>query len=115
MTVEKGVMDDTEDLIRRLKLSIAGFDRGEHVSSWVTWKLNQECVAELERLKRGETMNKNDAERQFEIEASTMSREQLYELAKRQAMKIAALEDCIRGAMVGVQDLLSDLEEYKKD
>ena len=33
-----------------------------------------------------------DAERQFEIEASTMSRDQLYELAKRQAVEIAQLE-----------------------
>jgi hypothetical protein len=31
-------------------------------------------------------------ERQFEIEASTMSRDQLYDLAKRQAVEIARLE-----------------------
>lgn len=33
-----------------------------------------------------------DAERQFEIEASTMSRDQLYELAKRQAVEIERLK-----------------------
>jgi hypothetical protein len=34
-------------------------------------------------------------ERQFEIAASTMSREQLYELAKRQAVEIARLRDSV--------------------
>ena len=36
-------------------------------------------------------MEEKDAERQFEIDASTMSREQLYHVAKWQAVMIAKL------------------------
>ncbi len=40
--------------------------------------------------KHGETLT---VEQRFEIAASTMSREQLYDLAKRQAVEIAILKD----------------------
>ena len=101
----------TDDLIRRLKLSIAGFDRGEHISTWVTWKLNQECVAELERLKGGiMPMTEREAEIIFEIEAGTLSRDQLYELAKRQALRIAELEITLAAALKSVRDLIDENE-----
>jgi hypothetical protein len=38
-------------------------------------------------------------EQQFEIEASTMSRDQLYDLAKKQALRIVELEITLAGAL----------------
>ncbi len=41
-----------DDLLRRLQLSIDGFARNDHMSTWVSDKLHQESKAEIERLQR---------------------------------------------------------------
>lgn len=41
----------SDDLIRRLNLSIVGWDRGDRVSSWVSNKLAEESIAEIARLR----------------------------------------------------------------
>jgi hypothetical protein len=47
-------MTDHADLLRRIQLSIDGFARGEHVSTWVNNELLKEAKAEIDRLHRNE-------------------------------------------------------------
>jgi hypothetical protein len=44
-------MDDVDDYIRRVTLAISGYDRGEHVSTWIINEHLKESIELLRKLR----------------------------------------------------------------